>query len=192
MDDTGQPLCDAALSPDTWDDFARLVEANNWVWGGCWCMGFHPEASARAMPFLGTVWPSKPAFATERFTRFLFTTAMNASAGASTARRPSYRTSRTRKPMPRAWARGPTGGSVASSLEAGTGAVGLRGRLWAPRWPPSRCRRWARRGLPRVVEGRAAQRGAYFHTGSADLFEEFGFERDRMIAKWRWVMRLRG
>src|SRR3984885_3119573 len=31
------------LSPDTWDDFARLVEANNGVWGGCWCMGFHPE-----------------------------------------------------------------------------------------------------------------------------------------------------
>ena len=31
------------LSPDAWDDFARLVEANNGVWGGCWCMGFHPE-----------------------------------------------------------------------------------------------------------------------------------------------------
>jgi hypothetical protein len=31
------------LSPDTGDDFARLVEANNGVWGGCWCMGFHPE-----------------------------------------------------------------------------------------------------------------------------------------------------
>ena len=31
------------LSPDTWDDFAALVEANNGVWGGCWCMGFHPE-----------------------------------------------------------------------------------------------------------------------------------------------------
>jgi hypothetical protein len=31
------------LGPDTWDDFARLVEANNGVWGGCWCMGFHPE-----------------------------------------------------------------------------------------------------------------------------------------------------
>jgi hypothetical protein len=31
----------AALSPDTWPAFARLVEANNGVWGGCWCMGFH-------------------------------------------------------------------------------------------------------------------------------------------------------
>ena len=32
------------LTSDTWDDFATLVEANNGVWGGCWCMGFHPEA----------------------------------------------------------------------------------------------------------------------------------------------------
>jgi hypothetical protein len=31
------------LTADTWDDFANLVEANNGVWGGCWCMGFHPE-----------------------------------------------------------------------------------------------------------------------------------------------------
>jgi hypothetical protein len=31
------------LTPDTWDDFAALVEANNGVWGGCWCIGFHPE-----------------------------------------------------------------------------------------------------------------------------------------------------
>ena len=30
------------LTPDTWDDFAALVEANNGVWGGCWCIGFHP------------------------------------------------------------------------------------------------------------------------------------------------------
>jgi ribosomal protein S18 acetylase RimI-like enzyme len=31
------------LEGSTWPDFARLVEANNGVWGGCWCMGFHPE-----------------------------------------------------------------------------------------------------------------------------------------------------
>jgi hypothetical protein len=43
---------------------------------------------------------------------------------------------------------------------------------------------------PEQVEERPPQRGAYFHTGPTDLFEEFGFERDRKIAKWRWVMRL--
>jgi GNAT superfamily N-acetyltransferase len=35
------------LDPETWDDFARLVEENNGVWGGCWCMGFHPEGLSR-------------------------------------------------------------------------------------------------------------------------------------------------
>ncbi len=44
---------------------------------------------------------------------------------------------------------------------------------------------------PEQVDGRAQQRGSYFHTGPESLFEELGFERDRQIAKWRWVMRRR-
>jgi hypothetical protein len=44
---------------------------------------------------------------------------------------------------------------------------------------------------PEQVAGRDPQRGAYLHTGPESLFEEFGFVRDRRIAKWRWVMRLR-
>jgi GNAT superfamily N-acetyltransferase len=34
-----------ALDESSWDAFARLVEANNGVFGGCWCMGFHPDDS---------------------------------------------------------------------------------------------------------------------------------------------------
>ncbi|NVI92158.1 GNAT family N-acetyltransferase [Actinomadura sp. BRA 177] len=36
-----------ALDESTWPDFARLVENNNGVWGGCWCMGFHEEGVGR-------------------------------------------------------------------------------------------------------------------------------------------------
>jgi GNAT superfamily N-acetyltransferase len=36
-----------ALDAGTWPDFARLVEAHDGVWGGCWCMGFHPEGVGR-------------------------------------------------------------------------------------------------------------------------------------------------
>ena len=32
-----------ALDETTWDAFAALVERNNGVFGGCWCMGFHPD-----------------------------------------------------------------------------------------------------------------------------------------------------
>jgi GNAT superfamily N-acetyltransferase len=31
------------LDESTWPAFAELVERNNGVFGGCWCMGFHPE-----------------------------------------------------------------------------------------------------------------------------------------------------
>ncbi len=33
------------LDASTWPDFVQLVERHNGVWGGCWCMGFHPEMS---------------------------------------------------------------------------------------------------------------------------------------------------
>ena len=33
------------LDEATWPDFAHLVERHNGVWGGCWCMGFHADAS---------------------------------------------------------------------------------------------------------------------------------------------------
>ena len=32
-----------ALDESTWPAFAELVERNGGVFGGCWCMGFHPE-----------------------------------------------------------------------------------------------------------------------------------------------------
>jgi GNAT superfamily N-acetyltransferase len=32
-----------ALDESTWPAFAALVERNGGVFGGCWCMGFHPE-----------------------------------------------------------------------------------------------------------------------------------------------------
>jgi GNAT superfamily N-acetyltransferase len=34
-----------ALDESTWDAFAALVEENNGVFGGCWCIGFHPEGA---------------------------------------------------------------------------------------------------------------------------------------------------
>ena len=32
-----------ALDAKTWPDFERLAKANNGVWGGCWCMWYHPK-----------------------------------------------------------------------------------------------------------------------------------------------------
>ena len=31
------------LAASTWDAFAELVERNDGIFGGCWCIGWHPE-----------------------------------------------------------------------------------------------------------------------------------------------------
>ena len=36
-----------ALDPSTWDAFAALVTCNNGVFGGCWCIAFHPEGGEK-------------------------------------------------------------------------------------------------------------------------------------------------
>jgi len=43
-------LTTKALDETTWPDFAALVEANNGVWGGCWCMWYHGKEDAEKDP----------------------------------------------------------------------------------------------------------------------------------------------
>lgn len=43
----------APLGSDTWDAFARLVERHNGVWGGCWCLSFHPKYPERGQSLEG-------------------------------------------------------------------------------------------------------------------------------------------
>ena len=40
-----------ALDASTWDAFAELVERNNGVYGGCWCIGYHPECAERGINY---------------------------------------------------------------------------------------------------------------------------------------------
>ena len=37
------PLTTRPLDASTWDAFAELVERNNGIYGGCWCIVHHPE-----------------------------------------------------------------------------------------------------------------------------------------------------
>lgn len=41
------------LRADTWDAFAQLVERHNGVWGGCWCLAYHPKFPERGQSFDG-------------------------------------------------------------------------------------------------------------------------------------------
>ncbi len=180
------------LTSDTWDDFAHLVNANNGVWGGCWCMGFHPEGVGTGRTATGNRDAKRAHVRNGTVHQILVydgegcvgwcqygppTELPNIKNPKVYARElnelPDWRIGcmftgkgHRRKGV----ARAAVGGALAAIKQAGGGLV---------------------EGYPEQVEGRGPQRGSYLHTGPADLFEEFGFERARKIAKWRWVMHLR-
>lgn len=176
------------LSAETWADFAALVEANNGVWGGCWCIGFHPDGFAasaagnrdakRAHVDRGTVHQMLVYLDGECLGWVQYgppaevATIKNAKAYAQDlVDLPDWRIgcvftdSRHRR---HGVARAGLAGALAAIGAAGGGVV---------------------EAYPEQLDDRPPQRGAYLHTGPETLFEEFGFVRDRRIAKWRWVMR---
>lgn len=179
------------LTAQTWDDFAALVEANNGVWGGCWCMGFHPEGLDRDNVAHNR--ENKHAHVRRRTVHQILVYDGGKCVGwcqygtpaelPTIQNRKSYDKELTEPPDWRIGciftgkghrrsgvARAAVAGALAAIKEAGGGLV---------------------EAYPEQVDGRPPQQGSYFHTGPEDLFEQFGFERDRKIAKWRWVMRRR-
>jgi GNAT superfamily N-acetyltransferase len=42
-----------ALSLETWDAYAALIEKHNGVWGGCWCHYFHADSESDPKAVLG-------------------------------------------------------------------------------------------------------------------------------------------
>ena len=45
------PYAIRQLDASTWDIFAELVDRNNGVYGGCWCIGYHPECAERGINY---------------------------------------------------------------------------------------------------------------------------------------------
>jgi hypothetical protein len=179
------------LTPDTWDDFAGLVEANNGVWGGCWCIGFHPEGITRASTASGNR-EAKRAHVKNGTSHQMLVYRDGVCVGwcqygspaeVATIKNPkAYEKDLVKFPdwrigclftgaghRGRGVARAGVAAALAAITERGGGLV---------------------EAYPEQVAGRDPQRGAYLHTGPESLFKEFGFVRDRRIAKWRWVMRL--
>jgi len=180
------------LDAGTWDDFARLVEANNGVWGGCWCMGFHPEGVGRVRTASQNR-EAKHEHVRNGTAHQVLVYDVDECVGwcqyGPPAELPNIKN-------PKAYDQGLgqlpdwrigcifTGkghrreGVARAAVTAALAAIEAAGGGLVEAYPEQ-------------VEGREPQRGAYFHTGPETLFEELGFERDRRIAKWRWVMRRR-
>jgi len=190
MPEAGHALTTRLLDADTWHDFAALVEANNGVWGGCWCMGFHAEGFANP-PSAAANRAAKEAHVRAGSVHQVLVYDGEDCVGwaqfgppaelPNIKNRGTYEKELDRLPdwriaciftgsthRGRGVARAAVEGALAAIAAAGGGLV---------------------EAYPEQEEGRGPQRGAYFQTGPEALYSGFGFERVRKIAKWRWVMR---
>ena len=174
------------LSPSTWTDFAALVERHNGVWGGCWCMAFHPEGVGR----------TAARHRTEKQCRVREGTAHAALVydGRTCVgwcqfgspdelprikRQRAYRDGLTRLPTWRITCffvdkayRGK--GVAVAALKGALHEIALLGGGTVESYPEE-------------VAGRSVS-GSFLHNGSISMFEEQGFERLRPIGKHHWVV----
>ena len=178
------------LAPETWPAYAELVERNRGVWGGCWCMAFHPEgigqkgqtptgnrAAKEARVIAGTthaalVLQDQTCLGwcqygpTAELPRIKNRKAYEA--GLTTARLPDWRITcffvdpahRRRGVADAALA-----GAVALIAKTGGGQV---------------------EGYPDAPMGRTS--ASFLFNGTMASFERQGFTRNRQIGKTRWVM----
>ena len=172
-----------ALDVDTWPDFARLVDANNGVWGGCWCMWCHGKDEGSDDS------PARRRQATECRVRKGRAHASLVFHGAdcvgwcqfgSPDELPRIRNRRAylaTDPMLPDWritcffsGKGHRGAGVASAALEGT--IGQIRTLGGGRIE----------GYPDDIEGRKAS-PAFLFNGALATFERFGFERSRKIGQ---------
>ncbi len=176
------------LDVNTWADFARLVEANNGVWGGCWCMWYHGkregpddapaikrEAKAcrvregrahAALVYQGAACVGWCQFGSPQELPRIH----NQRAYLATDQKlPDWRITCFFA------GKGHRGNGVATA--ALTGAIEQIRQLGGGRIE----------GYPEDIEGRKAS-PAFLFNGALSTFERLGFKRSRQIGKHKWVV----
>jgi GNAT superfamily N-acetyltransferase len=174
-----------ALNESTWMPFAALVERNNGVFGGCWCMGFHPDGVRNATPEVN------------RERKLARVCAGTAHAALVFAGQDCVGWCQFGPPeeLPRIKNR----------------AAYEKGQTKPPDWRVACCfvgKGHRRQGVARAalagaidliaglgggtVEGYPEDAGSvpagFLFNGALSTYEQLGFDRDRMIGKHRWVM----
>jgi GNAT superfamily N-acetyltransferase len=171
------------LSPDTWPDFAALVERHNGIWGGCWCTAFHPKGDGRehrvekecrvregtahaALVYDGSRCVGWCQFGSpDELPRI--------------KRQRAYNEGFTRLPDWRI-----TCFFVDKSYRGqGVAAAALKGALQEV----ARLGGGTVESYPEDVAGRSVS-SSFLHNGSITMFENEGFTRDRAIGKDHWVV----
>ncbi|MGW5718415.1 GNAT family N-acetyltransferase [Amycolatopsis sp. NPDC003865] len=181
------PYITVPLHASTWDVFAELVERNNGVFGGCWCLGFHPEGKQRG--------PVRRELKEERVRTGGAHAALVLDGdgvaqgwcqygGPDELPRIKHRREYDKTPPPRPdWritcffvdrkhrragvARAALEGALAQIATAGGGLV---------------------EAISEVTTGRDAP-GRFLFSATVELFEEFGFTRGRQLGAHAWIVR---
>ena len=174
------------LNASTWDTFAELVVRNNGIFGGCWCTGFHAEGQQRGIDrraikherVLGgrthaavvldehgiaqgwCQWGNPDELPNIKHKRVYLKDAPPL---------PDWRITCfyvDTKHRGQGVARAALGGAVEQIARAGGGLV---------------------EAIPEVTAGREAQ-GRFLYTATVELFEDFGFTRQRQVGKHAWIV----
>lgn len=177
-----------ALDERTWPDFARLVEANNGVWGGCWCMWYHgKDASADESPVRKRMAKECLVREGQAHASLVFDGAdcLGWSQFGSPEELPRIHNQRAyfaTDPTLPDWritcffsAKAHRGNGVASvALDGAIAEIKKLGGGHIEAYPED-------------VEGRKAS-SAFLFNGTLSMFERQGFKRSRKIGKHKWVV----
>jgi ribosomal protein S18 acetylase RimI-like enzyme len=176
------------LDGGTWPDFAQLVERHNGVWGGCWCMSFHPEGVGRGKTAAQNQ-AEKACRVREGRAHAALVYDGDACVGWCQFGSPGelpriknqrdYRSGLTELPDWRitCFFVDKTYRHQGVVSQALNGALDEIARLGGGRVE----------SYPEDVAGRSVS-GSFLHNATVSLFERHGFERTRQIGKTRWVV----
>ena len=181
-----------ALDETTWDAFAELVERNNGVFGGCWCMGHHATEDGERYEFSGI---DKRATKQQLVRTGRAHAALVYDADGLVQGWAKYgptseqqiiehnrRAYEAEPPQVPDW-RITCYYTDTKHRREGIGRAALEGSLdLIAQGGGGRIE-----ALPEVTAGRTAH-GRFLFEMSVELYEEYGFERVRQIGKHRWIV----
>lgn len=174
------------LNASTWDAFAELVERNNGIFGGCWCIGFHLQSRHQYPDHRAA---KEELVKTDRAHAALVFDQEGRAQGwcqyGSPQELPNIKHRRKydqdAPPLPdwritcfwvdtkhrgQGIARAALGGALEQIAKRGGGLV---------------------EAIPEVTAGRTAH-GRFLFSATVELFEDFGFSRVRQVGKHAWIV----
>ena len=176
------------LEAATWPDFARLVEEHNGVWGGCWCMAFHPEGVGRGKTAAQNRSEKECRVREGRAHAALVYDGATCVGWCQFGSPDELPRIKNRRAYLEGFAALPDWRLTCFFVDktyrgAGVAAAALRGALQEI----ARLGGGTVESYPEDTEGRSVS-GSFLHNGTLAMFEREGFERNRRLGKNHWVV----